>query len=171
VRRPREGLLLGEWCCLGLLAVEPSHGFALARHLAPTGDIGRIWSVSRPLTYRALARLQEDGLIEAVGHEAGVAGGDRTIYRPTRSGRGRLRRWLAEPVLHVRDVRSELLVKLELCRLLGVDRRPLIAAQREVVAGRLAAMIDDDGRDPVQLWRQESMRSVVAFLERLHDLE
>jgi DNA-binding PadR family transcriptional regulator len=170
VRTRGEDLLLGEWCCLGLLAVEPAHGFALARRLAPTGDLGRIWSVSRPLTYRALSRLLDEGLIESIGQEPGVAGGDRTVYRPTRGGRSKVRRWLRTPVSHVRDVRSELLVKLELCRLLDVDRQPLVTAQRDLLAGR-ASRTTADTDDPVTLWREESLRAVLAFLDRLDEVQ
>jgi PadR family transcriptional regulator AphA len=171
VRTRGEDLLLGEWCALGLLAVEPTHGFALARILAPGGELGRIWSVSRPLTYRALTRLQDEALIESIGQEPGVAGGDRTIFRPTRTGRSRLRRWLRTPVAHIRDVRSELLVKLELCRLLGVDRRPLVVAQREVLAARRQAGSHQVTDDPVTLWREESVRAAFAFLDRLDELD
>jgi hypothetical protein len=41
---------LAEWMVLGLLAEQPSHGFALARLLAPGGEVGRVWAASRPLT-------------------------------------------------------------------------------------------------------------------------
>jgi PadR family transcriptional regulator AphA len=126
--------------------------------------------VSRPLTYRALTRLEDVGLIESVGQEPGVAGGDRTIYRPTRAGRARLRRWLLSPVEHVRDVRSELLVKLELGRVLGIDRRPLVVAQREVLAARRPPA-GEATDDPVTLWREESVRAVFAFLDRLDELD
>ena len=169
MRTRGEELLLGEWCCLGLLATEPMHGFALARRLAPNGDLGRIWSVSRPLTYRALSRLQDEGLIEPIAQEPGVAGGERTLYRPSRSGRAKLRRWLQTPVSHVRDVRSELLVKLELCRVLDLDRRPLVAAQRELLAARGGTK--DASVDPVALWREESLRAVLSFLDRLDELD
>ena len=47
-------LLLGEWACLGVVAVAPTHGFAVAQRLRPEGDLGRVWSLSRALTYRAL---------------------------------------------------------------------------------------------------------------------
>ena len=52
--RTGNDLLLGEWACLGLLYSGPSHGFAIAARLKPGSDIGRIWSLTRPLTYRAL---------------------------------------------------------------------------------------------------------------------
>ena len=38
----------------GILYQGPTHGFAVAARLKPDGDIGRVWSLSRPLTYRSL---------------------------------------------------------------------------------------------------------------------
>src|SRR5262245_12243769 len=89
-------LLLGEWACLGILADRPSHGYDVSLRLAPGGDVGRVWSLSRSLTYRALDQLAERGLVQSVAEERGRAGGNRTILAPTRQGRARLRRWLTE---------------------------------------------------------------------------
>jgi len=60
----------------------------VARRLAPTDDIGRAYSISRPLThpsltYRALDTLVERGLAREVSSEPGQAGGDRTILGVT----------------------------------------------------------------------------------------
>ena len=52
-------LSLTEWAVLALVAEQPTHGFAVSKELAGTGDIGRIWTVPRPLVYRALATLEE----------------------------------------------------------------------------------------------------------------
>ena len=49
------------------------------------GDVGRIWSLSRPLAYRALDVLQAQGLIEPLRSEPG-AGPHRTILRADRRG-------------------------------------------------------------------------------------
>lgn len=170
VRARDDKLLLGEWACLGMLAEGRAHGFALAKRLSPTGDVGRIWSLSRPLTYRALDQLLSRGLVEPLGEERGTAGGNRTIFGLTRAGRTALQAWLTEPVAHLRDVRSELLLKLRLCALAQVDPAPLIAAQQEVsepVARKWAAEIRKGDTDPVTLWRYESSRAVVRFLQRL----
>src|ERR1700741_2074207 len=103
-----DQLLLGEWACLGILYDGPTHGFAIAARLKPSGDVGRVWSLSRPLTYRSLDQLSARGYIHAVGEEPGIAGGNRTILAATRTGRAQLRKWLAAPVAHMRDLRSEL---------------------------------------------------------------
>ncbi len=80
-RVTRSGLLLGEWACLGLLLDAPAHGFSIAAQLRPDTEIGRIWSLSRPLTYRSLSQLAERGLVRPVGSEPGSAGPNRTSWR------------------------------------------------------------------------------------------
>jgi DNA-binding PadR family transcriptional regulator len=172
-RTRSEALLLGEWACLGVLAQSPAHGFAVAKRLAPEGDIGRIWSMSRALTYRALDQLERRGMIERRGEAPGTAGGPRRILAPTPNGRRALRRWLREPVKHLRDVRAELLLKLQLCADLGVDPAPLVRAQRAAFAPVFAALASErraarrDPVDPVAAWRFESSRAVERFLSGL----
>lgn len=169
VRSRSEQLLLGEWAVLGILANGPAHGFAVSKRLAAAGDVGRVWSLSRPLTYRALDQLAERGLIRSKGEEPGRAGGPRTIYGVTPRGRQMLARWLEEPAQHLRDVRTELLLKLVLCDLAAIDPTPLIEAQRAVsepVARKWASEARRNGGDPVTLWRWESSRAVVRFLDR-----
>lgn len=166
-RRPRrpDELLLGEWACLGILAEGTSHGFEIARRLSPDGDIGRVWSLSRALTYRALTQLEERGLVDPAGHEPGVAGGDRTMLSITTNGRRLLDDWLSAPVVHLRDLRSELLLKLVVCGNLGVDTRPLVAAQREIVVAILDRADVEPG-DAVSAWRHEIALAAARFLER-----
>ena len=38
----------GQWSVLALLAEEPGHGWALAKQMAATGEVGRVWSAGRP---------------------------------------------------------------------------------------------------------------------------
>src|ERR1700759_1453269 len=128
--RTADELLLGEWACLGILYRGPTHGFAIASKLKPDTEIGRIWSVSRPLTYRALDQLAARGFIEAVGEERGIAGGNRTIMAATRKGRAQFRKWLNTPVVHLRDLRSELLLKLVLADACGIDLSVMLQRQR-----------------------------------------
>jgi DNA-binding PadR family transcriptional regulator len=169
--RATEQLLLGEWACLGILYPAPAHGFAVAARLKPTGDVGRVWSLSRPLTYRSLDQLATRGYIQSVGHEPGIAGGNRTILAATRTGRAQLRGWLATPVVHLRDLRSELLLKLVIARTCRVDLSKMLVAQRdhiEQLAAALAAQSDEGGAiDVVALWRSESSQGALRFLDRL----
>jgi len=166
-RTTDDELLLGEWACLGILAVAPAHGFAVAKRLAPDGDVGRVWSLSRALTYRAIDQLTARGYLAAVAEEPGTAGGNRTLLAPTRSGRARLRRWLTTPTQHLRDVRSEFLLKLVLAELNSVDTRELLEHQREQIATIAASRAGADPADVVALWRRESANAALRFLDAL----
>ncbi len=169
-RTSEQQLLLGEWACLGLLYPAPTHGFAIAARLKPTGDVGRVWSLSRALTYRSLEQLAIRDYVRPVGEEPGIAGGNRTILSATRTGRAQLRKWLAAPVVHLRDLRSELLLKLIVAELCGIDIAPMLRAQREHIvelADALAAQVAADPTDVVALWRSESSHAALRFLDRL----
>jgi PadR family transcriptional regulator AphA len=162
----------GEWSCLALLADRPAHGWALAKDLARTGEVGRVWAVGRPLVYRALDLLELRGLIEPLAREPGARGPDRTIFRATERGRGELARWLSEPVGHVRDLRSLFLLKLVLSERAGVTRRPLLLAQRALALpalGALEARLHRSvGAEHVFVrFRLETTRSVVDFIDGL----
>jgi PadR family transcriptional regulator AphA len=165
-------LPLAEWVCLTLIKQKVSHGWALGTMLAPNGELGRIWSLSRPLTYRAIDGLVDRGLVTRTGQAAG-RGRDRVILAATPAGRRLVRRWLDEPVEHLRDVRTELLVKLLLRGRAGLDRAPLLAAQQEIFAPAIDALTSSHADDDlVDLWRRESARAVRRFLEQaLHPID
>lgn len=155
-----------EWVCLALVADGSSHGWAVGTELAPDGPIGRIWSLSRPLTYRALDGLAARGYLTRVGERAG-RGGSRTVLAITAAGRRAVRRWLDQPVEHLRDVRTELLVKLALRDRASLDRDSLLAAQRDQFAATLEALTTPQpDEDLVDIWRRESARAVDRFLAR-----
>src|ERR1700761_6581468 len=116
-RRPEE-LTTGEWAVLALLDEGPTHGFAVARALAPGGDVGRVWAIRRPLVYRTLEQLEGRELTRVAGTEASTTGPPRTLLETTPGGTRAFAEWLREPVEHLRDARSELMLKL-----LFLDRR------------------------------------------------
>ena len=151
--------------CLTLITQKVRHGWALGTMLAPDGELGRIWSLSRPLTYRAIDGLVDKGMISRRGQAAG-RGRDRVILAPTAAGRRAAKRWLDAPVEHLRDVRTELLVKLFLRERAGLDNQPLLARQAELFESTIDALTtthrDDDF---VDLWRREK-RSRRAPLPR-----
>jgi PadR family transcriptional regulator AphA len=161
--RDEQQMLLGEWACLGVLARGPNHGFAIARELRVTESIGRVWSLSRPLTYRAIDRLIELGHAEVVGEEPGTAGGNRTLVAITRTGRVALRTWCQTPVFHLRDLRSELLLKLVVADLNGIDTSRLIANQKVIVDDFVKA--NRGSRDVVDSWRHEMAVAAKRFLD------
>jgi len=155
---------------LALLCERPAHGWAIASQLTPDGELGAVWTMGRPLVYRSLEILEQRDLIEAAGHEPGIRGPNRTILRATDGGRDALTLWLAEPVDHVRDVRSLLLLKLVFADRLAVDPRPMLAAQYEANAASIAALEDrirvSSGTERILLrFRLESTRAVLRFID------
>ncbi len=170
VRVRQPGLLLGEWACLGALGSGRLHGFAIARRLAPDGDLGRVWTLSRPLTYRAIGTVMAMGLIRPTGEEPGHAGPNRTVLALTPKGRAWLRRWLTEPVSHPRDVRNELLLKIVLSDDMGLGRDALVAKQLTLFRAHATERqreAEKLGSDPVALWRVEFATAAVRFLGSL----
>lgn len=163
-------LSVTEYAVLGLLAERPSHGFALAKELGADTEVGRVLTVRRPLVYRALDRLVEQGLAEAAHIEQGDAGPRRAIHRVTRHGRRSLRNWLQSPVAHVRDVRIEFLLKLTLLQRSGRSPSRLISAQLDSLNPTLEALDEVATTDHVELWRRNNARAVRAYLEELGSL-
>lgn len=137
-------------------------------------NVGRVWSLSRALTYRSLEQLAVRGYVQPVGEEPGIAGGNRTILAATRAGRAQLRGPAAAPVLHLRDLRSELLLKLivaERCQIdVGACSPPSVRTHIAEMTEAIAAQIEQTPGDVVALWRGESSQAALRFLDRLHDL-
>jgi len=164
-----RSLAPGEWAVLAVISEQPTHGWAVAKALGPDGEIGSVWSLSRPLVYRALDYLVEAGLVEKGDAEPSVRGPRRTSIRATAVGRRMVRRWLNEPVDHVRDVRSLLMLKLLFLERSRVDSRRLLDAQRDTLLPVEAALglreqeLTGFERTLVQ-WRLESTRAVLRFL-------
>lgn len=165
-------LSLTDYAVLGVLAEEARHGFALSKVFDADGDLGRVFTVRRPLVYRALDRLVEAGYAEPVATEKSEAGPKRTVLRVTTSGRRRLRAWLAQPVEHVRDIRIELLLKLSLLNRSGASPLPLVRRQRAALDEALEALGDTliAPADHVDLWRHHVAWAARAFLDDLEAL-
>jgi PadR family transcriptional regulator AphA len=166
---PREPLL-GEWVTLGVLYDEPAHGWAVVKRLRPDGDLGRIWHLTRPLTYRAIDHLIEREWIQTVGEERGDAGPNRTILAATRSGRSQFRAWLRTPVPHLRDLRSELLLKLAFAELHGIDVADMLDRQRTIIDDHAGNLAGAGHGDIVRLWRWEATRAAQRFLDQVHPI-
>ena len=134
--------------------------------------------MARPLVYTSLRRLEKDGYIETAGLERGARGPHRVNYTPTRQGRAAVRAWLAEPVDHVRDIRSLFLVKVVLSQRLGLDLEPLLVAQRTLLlpfVTWLEAQLDEidpvtePADEAVLYFRLSTARATVAFIDHVLD--
>jgi DNA-binding PadR family transcriptional regulator len=162
----------GEWAVLALLCERPAHGWALARQLSPDGELGSIWSLGRPLVYRSLDILAERGLITPAGNEPGARGPNRTIFRATQRGQMEVAEWLAEPVEHVREGRSLLLLKIVFAERARLDPLPMLSAQHGSVSTAIASLesrLDaSSGGDEILLrFRLESTRALLRFIETM----
>lgn len=173
-RNPQPDLVLSlaEYAALGAVAEGRSHGFAVARLLGPDGDIGRVYGVARPAVYRAVERLIDAGLVQALEVEPGDRGPRRTPLRITRTGRRVLDLWMWAPVKHVRQIRTEFLVKVVLIDRSGGDPSPLIRAQIAVLGPVVDAIAEHHtgtsrSERTVSLWRVRSAQATLRFLEEL----
>jgi DNA-binding PadR family transcriptional regulator len=165
----QEPSSLGAWVTLALLCEGEAHGWALVRALAPDGEIGRVWSIRRALVYRTIELLIEAQMIEQAGSEPGTRGSPRNVLRVTRAGRRAIGRWLAEPVPHVRDLRSELLLKLLFAQRAGLDRLPLLDAQHAILADTVLALEgpapdEEEAAQTVRMFRLETARAGLRFV-------
>lgn len=169
------GLSLTEWVVLALLCEAPSHGFAVARTLSRTTPLGQVWTVPRPLVYRAIGRLEEQGLIVEAGEEPGDPGPRRMVYDVTGKGRKAAAVWRSEPVRHLRDVRSTFLAKVLLRQRAREPVTPLVVAQREEFAPLLQLLAEQfegsEAEPVVAAWRYESSQAIGRLLDHLETLD
>src|SRR5438270_5520223 len=168
-------LSLTEWVVLALLAEGRSHGFAVARTLSRVTPLGEVWTVPRPLVYRAIGRLEEQGLIAEAGEEPGDPGPRRMVYEVTPKGRKAAAHWRAEPVRHLRDVRSALLAKVLLRQRAGEPLKPLVTEQRAVFAPLFERLAEQfaaaESEGVIAAWRYESSQAVGRLLDHVDALD
>ena len=167
----QPSLSVPEWLVLAILGQQSRHGFAVAQLTAPDGELGRVWQIPKAVIYRSIGRLLDAGLIAPEGTEPGL-GPQRTVYAATPDGRAAARHWLHTPVEHVRDIRSQLLLKLALLDRAGDDPAGLLRAQREVlepIARALEAKRTDvAGFDATLLaWREATAVAALDFLDMI----
>jgi tRNA-Thr(GGU) m(6)t(6)A37 methyltransferase TsaA len=171
-RRPPTEPSLPEWAALGLLCEQPAHGWAIAQELSPSGSIGRVYSCTRALAYRALRQLRDAGLVEVRRTSRSERGPTRTTLGPTRRGRARFVRWRGRPVDHVRDLRSELMLKLLFHDRAQLDPRLLLDRQATVLV-QIERALDDQLASAsgfertLALWRLTASRGALSFIDGL----
>ena len=90
----------------------------------------------------------------------------------TDAGQEAARSWQQQPVQHMRDIRSELLVKLALLNRSGTDPHDLLTAQRaqllpiaDSLRDRIAPVTGFDRT--LLLWRYETASATIRFLDAL----
>jgi len=162
----RQDAQLARNVVLALVVHTPRHGWAIHEQLSPTGDIGHAWTLSRQLVYRAIDTLVEDGLVKrAVPKDGG--GGDKVIISPTAAGKRMALQWLDSPVTHLRDVRTELVLKVMLREKMKMPLDSFLESQHAIFDPLIASINKDASDSPVNLWRRESANAVKRYLTRL----
>ena len=167
---PAPQITIGAWAVLALLREGDTHGWTLVRALEPGGEIGCVWSIKRALVYRTIDQVIDAGLVERAGAEHGERGSTRTLLHATQAGRNAVDRWLSEPVAHVRDLRSALLLKRLFAQRSGRDRAPLLQAQHAMLTRLLETLdaqtpADDVPETTVHAFRLETARAGQRFVE------
>ena len=110
---PRRSHQLGpaDYAILGLLALEPRHGYELASHFARGGQLGLVCTLGAPRLYALLHALEELDYVQC--EPSTTSGGPpRKVFHATPTGRAAFQRWLTEPVRRIRLVRQDFLLKL-----------------------------------------------------------
>jgi DNA-binding PadR family transcriptional regulator len=134
-----------EHALLGVLATTESgtgHGYDLARSFAPGSPLGSVLHLESGMIYHHVKKLEKLGWLRLI-NDGGRRPGRRTVAI-TEEGRAELRRWLAEPVQHTREIRLEFLVKLYLAlRLDDATARRLISEQRALLAEVREGLVRD----------------------------
>lgn len=112
------------------------------------------------------------GLVCPVATLSSRTGPQRTILEITPNGELALAKWLSEPVAHVRDARSLLLLKLLFLTRRDADPSELLAAQRDQFsshAAKLSAAADAAGGfdRALLVWRLQATTAAVRFTETM----
>jgi DNA-binding PadR family transcriptional regulator len=168
-----EGSLsLVEWPVLCVVCEQPRRGKAIVRLLDSDGSLGQVWRAHKPVIHRTLQRLEHLGMVSTVQQQVPGQGPGRPLIDATPAGREAASAWLAWPVPHSQDMRSELLVKLALLARARADPQPLIRAQREHLAPVAHALRERLGTvsgfdRTLALWRYETVSATVRFLDAL----
>jgi DNA-binding PadR family transcriptional regulator len=120
------GMSIGQ-TFLGLLEVQPRHGYDLKRSYDET------FSPDRPLAYgqvyNTLSRLLRDGLVVVDGVEAG-GGPERKRYAITEAGIADVQSWLAQPEKPEPYLQNILFTKVALALMTGRPAADLLDVQR-----------------------------------------
>jgi len=162
----RQDAQLARNVVLSLVVHTPRHGWAIHEQLSPSGDIGHAWTLSRQLVYRAIDTLVEDGLVKRATPKDG-GGADKVVISPTAAGKRTAMKWLDSPVTHLRDVRTELVLKVMLREKMKLPLASFLTAQHEIFDPLIASINKDASASPVNLWRKESANAVKRYLSRL----
>ena len=106
---------------LGLLALQPAHGYELLERFKSKEQLGRIWTMSTSQLYAVLNRLNEEGAVTG-RRLLPKDGPPRTQYTITEKGHSLVHTWLFDPnpSTSIHRIRVMLLSRLYIATRLGV---------------------------------------------------
>lgn len=155
---------------LGLLAREPSHGYALWQTL-------QSWSVDETIqsssVYMAIKRLADAEAIEVVALGPAPRHGERPrhTFAITEAGRGRLDRWLSQRPATVEDLRLRIAIAQpadDLAVLIDWVAQALVDTQQRLGAAPAPAATGAAAADEVATW--ESACAMAMSTLSFHEL-
>ena len=152
--------------CLALVRSGIQHGYPIALEFSADGDVGVVLTASRPVVYRELAALESSGLLSSRA-DRGARGQAKKKLKLTAAGNKALDLWLSEPVHHIRDMRTEFLVKVLMRERLDMPVRPFVSIQRDALADVTRTLTHTSDASLVNVWRREQARAVIRFLDEL----
>ena len=133
----KQSPLTLEFVLLGLLEIQPMHGYDLYKALNRLEGVGLVWRIKQSQLYALLERLDGDGMLDG-RIIPGDNRPDRREFSLTSEGHRRFETWRSSPVQHIRDIRQEFLARLYFAILNGKDTaRMLISVQRDACRGWL----------------------------------
>ena len=135
-------ITLIEAACLALISQGSTHGYDIAKRFHPDGDIGEIFTQTNPVVYRALKSLEAAHLVKSTD-ALGVRKQLKFALSVTENGERVLHSWLNAPAMHIRDLRTEFLVKLHLRELAGLEQGKFISLQRDALSQVLSHLLAD----------------------------
>lgn len=127
-------LLTGEYAILGLLLEGPMHGYEMARHFEGH-ELTTVCPIEQSSLYTYLRNVEARDLVQWEEERVGARPA-RKKYSLTAAGEAAVRRWLDAPVMRIREVRLDFLLKLYFLH--RQDR----AAERELLDAQLAVCRD-----------------------------
>jgi PadR family transcriptional regulator AphA len=154
----------------------PRHGYELAPYFATDGTLGLVCTLGVSRLYALLHALEELGLVHA--ESSAISGGPpRKVFSLTEAGTAAFLQWLERPILQLRLIRQDFLLKLFFSRQLpGSDTETLVERQvaaslavaeelaaraRAEPAGSFAALVYES--------RLAMARATIAWLEAERD--
>jgi DNA-binding PadR family transcriptional regulator len=124
---------------LGLLDVEPQHGYNLKLRYDSLFGGGRNLKFGQ--VYSTLARLERDNLVRVVATET-ADGPERKLYALTKSGVSELEAWLSTPLGTSEHSPGELYAKVTLALLTGRSADEILDQQRSIYLTRLRELVE-----------------------------